>query len=250
VIQVIGWAGSVLLVVSLLQTRVLRFRVLNLVAAVVLVGFNAVIAVWPMVAMNVVIAGINAWHVVRLLRTRHDPRYYAVLPVGPDEPYLRHLLHLHRRDIERFNPGVLVAAPPAGLEGTPDDTSPLPLGAATIQATEQATEQATGQATRQATGQAAGPADRLAFLVSSGGETVGLVLAHRTSPGTAQVDLDYVLPRFRDFSPGEFVFRPDGPFAAAGISTVVAPRGMQASERYLSAVGFRRRDGDLVLEFR
>jgi len=247
VIQVIGWAGSVLLVVSLLQTRVLRFRVLNLVAAVVLVGFNAVIAVWPMVAMNVVIAGINAWHVVRLLRTRHDPRYYAVLPVGPDEPYLRHLLHLHRRDIERFNPGVLVAAPAAGLESTPDDTSPLPLGAATVQAAGSAVGQAAAPADRLADG---GPADRLAFLVQSGGETVGLVLAHRTSPGTAQVDLDYVLPRFRDFSPGEFVFRPDGPFAAAGIDTVVAPRGMQASERYLAAVGFRRRDGDLVLEFR
>src|SRR3954449_11789598 len=145
VIQVIGWSGSVLLVVSLLQTRVLRFRVLNLVAAVVLIGFNAVIAVWPMAAMNVVIAGINAWHVVRLLRTRHDAHHYAVLPVGPDEPYLRHLLHLHRGDIERFNPGVLVAAPPAGLEGTSDDTSPLPLGAAAVEA--------------------ASPADRLAFLV-------------------------------------------------------------------------------------
>jgi hypothetical protein len=234
VIQVVGWAGSVLLVVSLLQTRVLRFRVLNLVAAVVLVAFNAVIAVWPMAAMNLVIAGINAWHVVRLLRTRHDAHHYAVLPIGPDEPYLRHLLHLHRRDIERFNPGLLLTAPPVGLEGGPDDTSPLPLGAAVVQAP----------------AAAAGPADRLAFLVQSGGETVGLVLAHRTAPGTAQVDLDYVLPRFRDFTPGEFVFRPDGPFAAAGISTLVAPRGMQGSERYLGAVGFLRRDDDLVLELR
>jgi len=238
VIQVVGWAGSVLLVVSLLQARVLRFRLLNLVAAVVLVGFNAAVAVWPMAAMNVVIAAINTWHVVRLVHTQHDARHYAVLPVGPDEPYLRHLLHLHRRDIERFNPGVLVPAPPAGLQGTPEDTSPLPLGAATVQPGAQA---ALG---------AAGPGDRLAFLVQSGGETAGLVLAHRTAPGTAQVDLDYVLPRFRDFTPGEFVFRPDGPFAAAGIHTVVAPRGMQASERYLAAVGFRHQDGDLVLHFR
>jgi hypothetical protein len=127
-------------------------------------------------------------------------------------------------------PGSSSPRPPAGLEGTPDDTSPLPLGAAAVQA--------------------GGPKDRLAFLVQSGGETVGLVLAHRTSPGTAQVDLDYVLPRFRDFTPGEFVFRPDGPFAAAGVGTVVAPQGMQASERYFAAIGFRRRDGDLVLEFR
>ena len=68
----LGWAGSVLLVVSLLQARVIRFRVLNLVASLVLTGFNALIEVWPMVAMNVVLAGINLWFIARMLRDRND----------------------------------------------------------------------------------------------------------------------------------------------------------------------------------
>jgi hypothetical protein len=51
-LDLFGWAGSALLIVSLLQARVLRFRLLNLVAGLMLVLFNAMIMVWPMVAMN------------------------------------------------------------------------------------------------------------------------------------------------------------------------------------------------------
>src|SRR5665647_3284397 len=78
-----------------------------------------------------------------------------------------------------------------------------------------------------------------AFLVSSGDELVGVVLARAgDTPDEQQVVLDYVLPPYRDFTPGEFVFRPDGPFAQMGARRVVASPAMAASERYLEAVGF------------
>ena len=48
-LDILGWGGSALLVYSLLQTRVLRFRVLNMIASLVLVVFNAFLSVWPMV---------------------------------------------------------------------------------------------------------------------------------------------------------------------------------------------------------
>lgn len=51
-LDILGWGGSALLVSSLLQERVLRFRVLNLVACLILVVFNGVLEVWPMVAVN------------------------------------------------------------------------------------------------------------------------------------------------------------------------------------------------------
>lgn len=207
VIDLVGWSGSALLIYSLLQTRVLRFRVLNLLAALVLVGYNAVIAVWPMVAMNAVIAAINAVVIWRLQRGRHDVRRYDVVPIGPDEPYLRHVLERHDEDIRRFHPDV--QWPPA--EGEP-----------------------------------------LAFLVlavgDGDGETAGVVLAHRTDePGTARIDVDYVLPRYRDFTPGEFVYRPDGPFAVSGVRRVLAPRDVRAADAYLARTGFRVEGGERVL---
>ncbi|MEJ2578092.1 MAG: hypothetical protein P8Z68_03235 [Kineosporiaceae bacterium] len=202
--DVIGWLGSALLVVSLAQTRVLRFRALNLLAAVLLIVFNMAIQAWPMVALNAVVAVLNTWVLFRLTRTRHDDRAYEVVPIGTAEPYLGNLLTRHARDIARFNP-----------ELAPD-----------VQ-------------------------DRadLAFLTLSGGETVGVVLARRTgTPGEAQVLLDYVLPRFRDFTPGEFVFRPGGPFAARGVHRVLAPAGMRGSTAYLRAIGFRPGPDGLALD--
>lgn len=41
VLDIVGWGGSALLIYSVMQARVLRFRVVNLVASVVLSGFNA-----------------------------------------------------------------------------------------------------------------------------------------------------------------------------------------------------------------
>jgi len=206
--DVIGWVGSAILVLSLAQTRVLRFRVLNLIASVLLVVFNAAVGVWPMVAVNAVIAGLNIVVLVRLTRARHDHRAYEVVPIGTDQAYLAYLLNRHAKDIARFNPQ---------------------LGADVRQVTARSD---------------------LAFLTLNEGETVGFVLARRTGrPGEAQVLLDYVLPRFRDFTPGEFVFRPDGPFPGLGVHRVLAPDGMQEATAYLAAVGFRPTPDGLALTF-
>jgi len=72
---------------------------------VVLAGYNAALGVWPMVAMNVAIAGLDVHHLVRLLRSRDDAAAYEVVEVGPDEEHLSHVLRQHAPDIERHNPG-------------------------------------------------------------------------------------------------------------------------------------------------
>ena len=73
-LDALGWVGSALLVWSLLQSRQLRLRALNLVACLVLIAFNAALGVWPQAAMNVVLAAINLYFLYRLVTTRHDQR--------------------------------------------------------------------------------------------------------------------------------------------------------------------------------
>jgi hypothetical protein len=202
-LQALGWIGSAILIASLLQSRVLRLRQLNLLASLLLMTFNALVGVWPMVAMNAAIACINVWHLVRLLRSRHDPASYAVVEVVADDTYLAHMLGHHGADIARFNPDFR--------------WDPAQDGA-------------------------------MAFLVLRDGETVGFVLGHDAGEGVAAIELDYVSPRFRDFTPGEFVFRESGLFTARGFRRVVAPRGMRGAEAYLAGVGFQRRGDDRVLD--
>jgi hypothetical protein len=195
-VQALGWAGSALLIFSLLQQRILRFRLLNLTASLTLTTFNALVHVWPMVAMNIATASINVFMITKLVRERGDERVYEVVPVGPDESYLRHFLKVQAADIRRFFPLF--------------DAGDL------------------------------GP-DRSAYLVERGNETVGVVVVRDGGDGTARVELDYVTPRFRDFSPGEFVYRSSGLFRGKGFRRITTPPGMV--NPYYERLGFRE-EGD------
>jgi len=87
---------------------------------------------------------------------------------------------------------------------------------------------------------------RAAFLVLHGAETVGVVLVRDSGGGVAQVELDYVTRRYRDFSPGEFVYRESTLFRDRGFRTVVAPRQMITP--YYDRIGFRRDEAAYVLD--
>lgn len=199
-VDAVGWFGTALVVYSLLQSRILRLRVLNTVACVILVAYNALLEVWPMVAMNIVIAGINMFFILRMLRERRDESAFAVLPVGHDDAYLRHFLAVHHTDIERFFPRY------PGAEGTA----------------------------------------RSAYLVQHGDETAGVIVVRDAGAGTAHVELDYVTPRFRDFAPGEFVFRRSGLLTDAGFERVVTAPGMVAP--YYDRLGFTRTGDTYTLD--
>ena len=200
-VEVVGWAGSVLLIVSLLQTRLLRLRVLNSFAAAVLVFYNGIIEVWPMVAMNLAIIVINTAQIVRL-RRGDAAGGYALLEVDPHDEYLRHLLRVHEADIRRFYPA-FVFDPAAEHTGV--------------------------------------------FLILRDDEAAGVVLlADSADPRVARLELDYVTPKYRDFSPGEYVFERSGWFAERGYTHVVAPAGLIPGDPYLRAMGFQQQGEDWV----
>ena len=190
-LDILGWGGSALLVFSLLQARVLRFRTLNLIACVILLGFNAMIGVWPMVGMNLVLAGINLWFIIKLVGERHDDAVFEVVEVGP---------RVHGADILKYQPDFLWD--PSDERGH-------------------------------------------AFVVLKGDETVGAVLL-QADDGVARVQLDYVTPRFRDFSPGEFVWRRSGMLKEHGFRRVVTPPHMIGA--YYDRLGFRRDGESYVLD--
>lgn len=194
-LEVIGWIGSAVLVWSLLQTQLHRLRVINLVGCIVLIGYNTVNHVWPMVGLNIVLAAINVFYLARMSREKHDAGAFEVLQVAGDDTYLRHVLRVHEADIRRFNPE-FVYDPFSG------DVS---------------------------------------YLVLKGDETVGVVIGRDAGNGTAQLLLDWVTPRYRDLSPGEFILGKEGLLRQRGYRRFLPPPGMV--EPYYSGLGLRR-DGD------
>lgn len=195
-LEVFGWIGSVLVVVSLMQGRVLRFRWMNLAGAVAATIYNAIIEIWPFAAMNAAIAIIDIIWLARLYRESDDPETYRVLSVAPADAYLHHFLSVHGDDIAASEPGF--AAPPITAD-----------------------------------------AGRTFFLVVRGDEAVGVVVVRDAGDGVGVVELDWVTQRFRDFTPGLFVYRDSGALPAAGFtSAVVHPHGGTDFE-YLRRAGFR-----------
>lgn len=79
-IEVFGWIGSALLIVSLLQGKMLTLRVINSIASAMLVLYNVLVETWPMVAMNAAVILINAWHIVKIVRERRAERDAADAP--------------------------------------------------------------------------------------------------------------------------------------------------------------------------
>jgi hypothetical protein len=197
VLEIVGWAGSILVVWSLMQARVLRFRWLNFAGAVIATVYNAIIGIWPFFAMNLAIAIIDAYWLWKLMRTRHDEATYQVIEVAPDDAYLLHVLGTHAGDIATFFPD-FTATPAPGER-------------------------------------------RFAFLVERGDETVGVVEVVDDA-GTGVIILDWVTKRFRDFTPGEFVYSRSGAFDGKPFARLVTGTGPH-DVRYLERTGFRR-DGE------
>ncbi|WP_244927523.1 hypothetical protein [Nocardioides sp. W7] len=197
-LDVLGWGGSALLVYSLLQARVLRFRTLNLAGCVVLLVFNALVGVWPMVGMNIVLAAINVRFIVKLLGEAHDEAVFEVLPVGTGDAYLAYVLRQHRADIARFQPD---------WDGVHEGDH--------------------------------------AFVVQRGDETVGVVVV-RPDGDVARLRLDYVTPRYRDFTPGEFVWRRSDALRELGYRHVLTAPNMVGA--YYEHVGFRPNGREFVLD--
>lgn len=99
--ELIGYAASALVAVSLLTSNVLRLRVLNLAGALVFVVYAGLTRAWPVLAVNLFVAGIDLWHIVAL-KSKRD--VFKLMPVGVSDPLLANFLAYYARGVWEFFP--------------------------------------------------------------------------------------------------------------------------------------------------
>jgi hypothetical protein len=102
-IEIIGYVASILIVVSLAMTSVLRLRTLSLLGSVAYVVYGVLLGAWPIVIANAIIAVLNIWNIYRVLTSTQG---LGVSPIAIDAPYLADFLEAHQSDIDKFQPGV------------------------------------------------------------------------------------------------------------------------------------------------
>lgn len=100
-LELLGYAASVLVAVSLMMSSLVRLRVINLVGSTCFCVYGLLIHAYPVAAVNGFIAVINVYYLRRMLRASE---YFTVLEVAPGSEYLRYFLDFHAREIARFVP--------------------------------------------------------------------------------------------------------------------------------------------------
>ncbi|HXE43145.1 MAG TPA: hypothetical protein VN516_08980 [Candidatus Baltobacteraceae bacterium] len=101
ILDLIGYAGSTLIVISVMMSSIVRLRAINLLGAVVFATYGSLIHAYPVAALNGFIALVNAFYLLRMLQTKE---YFRLLPLKPDSEYLPYFLNFYCKEIMRVVP--------------------------------------------------------------------------------------------------------------------------------------------------
>lgn len=102
-VEVIGYLGSGLVILSLLQKSILRLRTIGLVASLTFLIYSVSIAAYPIAVVNVVAASIHLYYLRKLVRRKHE--IFSILRLRPDGRYLQYFLDFYKEDIAgRYQP--------------------------------------------------------------------------------------------------------------------------------------------------
>lgn len=107
-VEMIGYLGSILVVVSMLMSSVVRLRVINTIGSGIFAAYALMIRSYPTALMNACLVGINVYN---LLRLRQGDRSYDLVEAAPGDGLLGYLLSHYGADIKTYFPGFSQAAP-------------------------------------------------------------------------------------------------------------------------------------------
>ncbi len=101
IIEAIGYIGSALVLVSMLMTSVVRLRIINLIGSVIFAGYALAISSYPTAVMNICLAGINIYHLIKLF---NEQRSYSLVSADRRDGYFSYLLNKFDEDIRSWFP--------------------------------------------------------------------------------------------------------------------------------------------------
>lgn len=101
IIELAGYLGSTLVVVSMLMSSVVKLRVINTVGSVISATYALIIHSYPLALMNICLIIINCYNLVKLLKTKQQ---YDLISAGTDDAFLSYFMTHYGEDIQNFFP--------------------------------------------------------------------------------------------------------------------------------------------------
>ena len=102
ILEMVGYFASMLVLISLLMTSVVKLRVINMIGSFIFAVYALLIHSYPTAVMNFCLVGVNIFYLVRMARAE---RIFTLLPAAPGEAYVQHFLQYYREDIQKYFSG-------------------------------------------------------------------------------------------------------------------------------------------------
>lgn len=101
ILELIGYLGSLLVIVSMLMTSVVKLRVINTIGSVIFCAYAICIHSYPTAAMQVCLIIIN---IINLYKLNNTKKEYAAVELNFNDGFLSHFLFSNSSDIKEFFP--------------------------------------------------------------------------------------------------------------------------------------------------
>ncbi len=190
VYEIIGYAASVIVAISMTMNSIVKFRIINIIGAITFTTYGFLIGAYPVGMLNAFIVSVDAFYLYRIFNKKEK---FETLEVRPDNKYLLRFVEYHLPEIQKFNPG---------FEYKPE-------------------------------------LNTVSFFILRNMAVAGLFLARREDGNILKVGLDYVVPQYRDYKNGRYIYsRLKKRFTDAGFEKVVASKRSPIYSKYLKKIGF------------
>ena len=101
ILELIGYLGSLLVIVSMLMTSVVKLRIINTIGSVIFCGYALAIHSYPTAAMQVCLIIIN---IINLYKLNNTKKEYSAVDAKAGDGFLNHFLSANSEDIKKFFP--------------------------------------------------------------------------------------------------------------------------------------------------
>jgi len=100
--QTVGYAGSVLIALSLMMKNIFKLRKVNLIGATTFAVYGFLVNAYPVLFLNSFIALVDIYYLAQMYKIKDA---FSLIPVlNPNHSYLNKFLDYYSNDIQKFSP--------------------------------------------------------------------------------------------------------------------------------------------------
>lgn len=187
VLEIVGYIGSFICVLSFAMTSVKKLRIINATGAIISVVYALLIWALPIALMNFVIAILDFYQLYKMHRFHEE---FELVPATPDGAYFKWFVEKYRDELATFDESMTFDK-----------------------------------------------AEHVMFYIRQN-EVAG-ILAYDVKDNRAEVRIDYVIPKYRDFRLGNYFFSENNQyFKSSGIREFITKTTNPIHELYLRRIHF------------